>query len=64
MLNKLYDKPGTRFCGEKQYGDRPTDQRTNGPTNQPTNQQSELQGRLLAPKKEKYIYLRFKAHRI
>jgi hypothetical protein len=32
--NKLYNKPGARFRGEKHYGDQPT--------NGQTNQQSEL----------------------
>jgi hypothetical protein len=27
--NKLYNKPGARFPGEKQYGDQRTNQRTN-----------------------------------
>jgi hypothetical protein len=26
--NKLYNKPGARFRGEKQYGHQPTNQRT------------------------------------
>jgi hypothetical protein len=35
--NKLYNKPGARFPGEKQYRDRRTDRQTNQPTDQPTN---------------------------
>jgi hypothetical protein len=34
--NKLYNKPGTRSPGAKQYGDGPAD----GPTNQPTEQRT------------------------